>query len=133
MSKNIGNIRLPTPILPNLSRLYCPPVDANLASEFYRRLVKWISNFDKSLDNEYEVGLRLVSFGEAMTFHLTSLSYWNPSLISFKGLTKNGEPVELIQHVTQISLLLMKIKRTDPEKPKRSIGFIQESDNDENA
>jgi hypothetical protein len=36
---------------------------------------------------------------------------------------ENGDPVELIQHVSQISILLMKLKRSDPEAPKRPIGF----------
>jgi hypothetical protein len=51
------------------------------------------------------------------------IGYWNPSLISFQGRTDDGQPVELIQHVSQISILLMKLKRPDPSKPKRKIGF----------
>lgn len=99
------------------------PVDQNLASEFHKRLIKWIQDFDKELDQEFEVGVRLVNFGQTVTFHLENIGYWNPSLISFSGFTENGEPVELIQHVSQISILLLKMKRKDPEKPKRSIGF----------
>jgi hypothetical protein len=99
------------------------PPNPNLASEFYNRLTEWISEFDKSLDDEYEVGVRLVSFGQSITFHINDMGYWNPSLISFHGVTEKGDPVKLIQHVTQISILLTKLKRLDPEKPKRPIGF----------
>jgi hypothetical protein len=99
------------------------PKNYNLASEFHSRLVKWINDFDSSLDQEYEVGVRLVSFGQTVVFHLDDISYWNPSLISFQGRTDDGHPVELIQHVSQISILLMKLKRPDPSKPKRKIGF----------
>jgi hypothetical protein len=56
-------------------------------------------------------------------FHLHNMGYWNPSLISFSGTTENGEPVELIQHISQISLLLMKLPRTNPSEPKKPIGF----------
>ena len=35
----------------------------------------------------------------------------------------SGAPVELIQHVSQISVLLMKLPRRDPDKPKKPIGF----------
>jgi hypothetical protein len=104
------------------------PVNPNLASEFYQRLTEWIANFDKELDQEHEVGVRLVCFGQAVTFHLEGLGYWNPSLISFSGVSPDGDPVELIQHVSQISILLTKMKRKDPEKPKRPIGFIQPSE-----
>jgi hypothetical protein len=96
---------------------------ANFYSEFYQRLQKWISNFDATLDEQHEVGVRLVSFGQTFVFHLEALGYWNPSLIFFSGKTEAGEPVELIQHVSQISILLMKLPRKDPTKPKRLIGF----------
>lgn len=98
-------------------------IDANLASAFYHRLTEWITNFDKSLDEEHEVGVRLVSFGQTIIFHLTDMSYWNPSLIRFDGVTEGGGEVELIQHVTQISILLMKLPRRDPTVPKQPIGF----------
>jgi Family of unknown function (DUF6173) len=98
-------------------------VQQNYASEFYKRLVEWIGEFDASLSREFEVGVRLVSFGQALVFRLEDLGYWNPSLISFKGHTDDGAPVELIQHVSQISVLLMRIPREDPEAPKRPIGF----------
>ena len=95
--------------------------DPNLASEFYERLVEWINDFNKSLGQEHEVGVRLVNFGQTVVFHLQDIGYCDPSLISFMGSTDKGEPLELIQHVSQISILLMKLKRQDPNKPK--IGF----------
>jgi hypothetical protein len=95
----------------------------NLASEFYTRLVKWINDFDAGLDEAHEVGVRLVSFGQNVVFRLSDIGYWNPSLISFRGVTEDENPVELIQHVTQISVLLMKLPRRDPSVPKRPIGF----------
>ncbi|MDO8804808.1 MAG: DUF6173 family protein [Elusimicrobiota bacterium] len=100
-----------------------PPINPDFASEFYSRLTKWIGDFDKELEPQYEVGLRLVNFGQTFTFHLESIGYWNPSLISFHGTTDKGEPVELIQHVTQISILLMKVPRKNPDVPKKPIGF----------
>jgi len=96
---------------------------ANYASEFYERLTKWINDFDEALDEQHEVGIRLVTFGQTVVFHLEGLGYWNPSLISFTGKTEAGDPVELIQHVSQISVLLMKMARKDTSKPKRPIGF----------
>lgn len=97
--------------------------EQGVASEFHKRLSRWIAAFDTSLDDAHEVGIRLVSFGQAITFHLESLGYWNPYLISFSGCTDDGDPVELIQHVNQISVLLMKVRRKDLTKPKRKIGF----------
>ena len=99
-------------------------IENNYASEFYKRLVKWITNFDQSLDNQHEVGVRLVNFGQTVVFHLDDIGYSNPSLLIFSGSTEAGDPVELIQHVSQISILLMKLPRKHPEQPKRPIGFL---------
>lgn len=54
------------------------PVNPNLASEFYQRLTEWIANFDKELDQEHDVGVRLVCFGQAVTFHLEGLGVLEP-------------------------------------------------------
>lgn len=108
-------------------QMLMPAKDQNLADEFYRRLVKWINDFDAELDENHEVGVRLVSFGETIVFHVQDLGYWNPSLICFYGVTDAGNEVQLIQHVSQISILLMKLPRLDPAKPKRKIGFTEEN------
>lgn len=99
------------------------PTNPNLASEFHDRLVQMINKFDEELDQDHEVGMRLVTFGQSITFHVEDIGYWNPSLIRFYGKLENGSPVELIQHVSQISFLLMAVKRLNPEQPKRKIGF----------
>lgn len=97
--------------------------DSQMASGFHKRLVKWINDFHRSLEDEYEAGACLVNFGQNVTFHIQNIGYWNPALISFDGCTEDGNPVELIQHVNQLSILLVKLKRKKPEEPKRPIGF----------
>lgn len=122
---NLANLKVPAlaeTLAYTIPKIEIPP-NPNLASEFYSRLVAWITEFDESLDDNHEVGVRLVNFGQAISFHLTSMGYWNPSLIKFLGITDKDEPVELIQHVTQISILLMKMPRKNLDQPKRSIGF----------
>lgn len=111
-------------------RAALPARPETLASDFYQRLTQWINKFDESLDPDYEVGIRLVNFGQTIVFHLKNIGYWNPALISFSGHNEDGEPVELIQHISQISILLMKLKRADPTTPKTKIGFATEVDSD---
>ncbi len=101
----------------------------SLAREFYNRLVEWINDFDSKLDQGREVGVRLVTFGKAVVFHLTDIVYKNQSLISFIVVTEKQEPIELIQHVSQISVLLMKMKRINLNEPKKKIGFTKHDDN----
>lgn len=122
-------IKVPEFKMPNIPAFTNPLVtytQNNLASQFYRRLTKWIADFDAGLDPQHEVGIRLVSFGNSEVFHLQDLNYWNPSLLCFTGVRDDGSPVELIQHVSQISVLLMKLPRKDLSIPKRQFGFVQE-------
>lgn len=100
---------------------------ANCASAFANQLIAQIRRFDEALDLAQEVGMQLVSFGQSVTFHVAEIAYCNPSLIIFKGWMDNGRRVELTQHVSQISFLLIALPRLNPEKPKRKIGFIQEN------
>lgn len=100
----------------------------NLASEFCRKLYSNIQQFDEQLDNSLEVGIRLVAFGQAVTFSVSRLGYTDPSLIHFYGMLDNGQPVELVQHVSQISFLLTAIPRLNPNKPKTLIGFHSPAD-----
>lgn len=97
--------------------------DSNLASDFHQRLIRMILEFEKDLDDEHEVGMRLVTFGQSITFYVQNIGYYNPSLIRFYGTLENGTAVELIQHVSQISFLLMAVKKPDPALPAKRIGF----------
>ncbi len=100
-------------------------ISGNFANEFHKRLIVWINEFHRGLSDEYEVGGQLASFGKNIEFHFTDISYWNPSLISFIGVLEDGSPVELVQHVSQINVLLIRKKRLSPEVPKRPIGFAE--------
>lgn len=107
------------------------PQNPNHADQFHYRLICWINDFHRQLDDEHEVGGQLASFGRFIEFHFTDISYWNPSLISFIGKLEDGSPVELVQHVSQINILLIKKKRLNPEEPKRPIGFAAWPEYDE--
>ena len=111
------NIPKITNIIPNIPEIK----NQNHANAFYDRLVSIIVDFEKNLNSDEEVGARLVSFGETIIMHIDDLGYWNPSLIYFYGRDNNDREVQLVQHVSQISVLLMKVPRTNPERER--IGF----------
>lgn len=99
--------------------------ESNYASEFAHVIVKQINEFDSQLGSDFLVGLKLVSFGQTVIFAVQSIGFHNPSLITFYGVSEDGSPLELIQHVNQISFLITSIPRTDKSEPKRKIGFNQ--------
>jgi hypothetical protein len=119
---------LPPMSMSDMTELLSPPIlpdikNHNAASEFHYRLITWINDFHRDLDDEHEAGAQLVNFGQSITFHIENIGYWDPSLISFIGKNENGETIKLVQHVSQISILLVGLKRNSLEKPKRPIGF----------
>jgi hypothetical protein len=105
--------------------------EENRASEFARHIFNKIQAYAATLDEAHEVGLRLMSSGQPVTFHFEGMGYADPSLISFTGATDAGEPIELIQHVSQISMLLTTVPRLHPEKPKGEFRIERIEDEEE--
>jgi hypothetical protein len=103
-----------------------PPPGPYDAWSYRNRLLEWIADFERSLDEETEVGVRLVSFGHSVTFHLSDVTASNPGLIRFDGRDSSGQLVQLLQHVSQISVLLIGMQKLG-EEPVR-IGFVRPDD-----
>ncbi len=82
---------------------------------------KYVEEFERSLDEDHEVGVRLVSYGSTVIFHAEYIGFCPPNVITFSGVTTEGERVQLIQHVSQLSFILKAVPKTN-EKPRR-IGF----------
>jgi hypothetical protein len=101
----------------------------NPAKWTYERLGKYIQAFEAELDDEHEIGARLVSFGTAVTFHIESMGYHGPDIIAFYGKNDQNEAVQLIQHTSQLSVLLVAMKRK-ADVPRR-IGFLFDKENSE--
>jgi hypothetical protein len=123
MAKGDDSMNLPTVNQSKAKLVQQRIAESNYASEFYREIVEMIHTFEIELDSEHEIGVRLVSFGQAVQFHVDHLGYYNPSLIKFKGTLDNGSRVELIQHVNQISFLLMALPKQVKSEPAKRIGF----------
>ena len=101
-------------------------IKENPAKWTFRVLTEYIKNFETTLDQEHEIGARLVSFGRDIMFHIRDISYYYPNMITFYGINENGENVQLIQNYTQLSVLLIAVKRI--EEKARRIGFLHDEE-----
>lgn len=97
---------------------------SNSASAFVERIAQQVRTFESALDPEHEVGASLVNFGQAQTIHVQTITALEPSLLVVDGLSGDRAPVQLLQHVSQISFLLVRVRRLDPDEPRRPIGFV---------
>jgi len=91
------------------------------AEAFWKIIAIHIIKFEEELDEKEEVGAKLVTFGDNIIIHVEELGFWNPQLITFSGYTEDGKRVRLIQHINQISFLLMAVPRKQPERKR--VGF----------
>ena len=98
------------------------PAKNNPAEWMFDRLVRMIDDFEKGLSDEEEIGGRLVGAPGEGSFHIDDIGFWGPDMIMFYGKNHYGRPVRLIQHYTQLSVLLTSMPK-EKEKPRR-IGFV---------
>lgn len=82
----------------------------------------YVEEFERELDEEHEVGVRLASFGGVVVFHAEQIGFSKPNVITFYGVTEEGEKIQLIQHVSQLNFLLKAVKKR--EQKANRIGFL---------
>lgn len=81
------------------------PITYAYSDTQFEILVKYIKEFEESLDSEHEVGLLLTNFGKTVTMQVTEISYEKSVLMIFKGYV-DGRMSTLIQHISQLNFCL---------------------------
>jgi hypothetical protein len=71
----------------------------------YERLVLYIQTFEESLDSEHEVAMGFAG-GDAGVLRIEGMGYFDPDIVTFYGTDTNGAKTQLIQHVTQLAVML---------------------------
>ena len=91
------------------------------AAWMHQRLVHQVMEFEKNLGPEHEVGGRFVEGPSGEPLHLSNIASWGPDMILFMGEFPDGRKWELMQHYSQVSMLLVAVRKINDE-PRR-IGF----------
>lgn len=93
------------------------------AQTMYENIVERIKKFEAALPNDKQAGGCLVS-APSTVFLINKVTYADPDVIIFMGALSDGSSVELLQHVSQVNLLMVAVSRTDNlDQPRREIGF----------
>ncbi|MEO0498677.1 MAG: DUF6173 family protein [Pseudomonadota bacterium] len=88
----------------------------------YERLILYIQNFEKMLDNEHEIAMGFAGDSSGV-IRIEGMGYFDPDIVTFYGTDGVGGKTQLIQHVSQLSVMLRALpKTTQGEEPNR-IGF----------
>ncbi|PTN03076.1 hypothetical protein C8N32_104187 [Rhodovulum imhoffii] len=99
------------------------PVEQKSASEWaYERLILYIRNFEEQLDEEHEVAMGFAG-SEAGVMRIEGIGYFAPDILTFYGSDMTGTRTQLVQHVSQLNVMLRAVPRQDGEERPRRIGF----------
>lgn len=107
------------------------PVKQKSPAEWaYERLILYIKNFEEQLDNTQEVAMGFTG-GDAGVLKIEGMGFFAPDIITFYGIDEHGARTQLIQHSSQLNVMLRALpKEPDHEEPKR-IGFRLAADLEE--
>lgn len=99
------------------------PVERKSPAEWaYQRLILYIQNFEKVLDAEHEVAMSFTDTGAGF-LRIEGLGYFDPDIVTFYGTDGSGAKVQLVQHVTQLNVLLRAMPKQIKTEAPRRIGF----------
>ena len=88
----------------------------------YERLILYIKTFEEQLDNEHEVAMGFAG-GDAGVLRIEGIGFFDPDVLTFYGSDGGGTKTQLIQHISQLSVMLRALpKPVENAEPKR-IGF----------
>lgn len=108
-------------------KLQKPDAAKSPARWAYERLILYIQNFEKQLDAEHEVAMGFAG-GNAGVLRIEGMGYFDPDIITFYGSEGGGSRTQLVQHVSQLNVMLRAVPKARQEEPANRIGFRLASD-----
>lgn len=88
----------------------------------YERIVLYIQKFEETLNSDQEVGMGFAG-GDVGTLRIQGMGYFAPDLITFYGEDPGGAKTQLIQHVTQLNVMLIASPKENSGIAANRIGF----------
>ena len=99
------------------------PVSSKSPAEWaFERLILYIQDFEKALDSEHEVAMGFAG-GEAGVLRIEGMGFFDPDIITFHGHDEDGARTQLVQHVSQLNVMLRALPKRLPQEAPRRIGF----------
>ncbi|MDH3262770.1 MAG: DUF6173 family protein [Paracoccaceae bacterium] len=99
-----------------------PVADKSPAEWAYERLLLYVKNFEEQLDDSHEVAMGFTG-GEAGVLRIEGIGYFAPDIVTFYGTDEVGSRTQLIQHVSQLNVMLRALPREPDRAAPTRIGF----------
>ena len=99
------------------------PVHNKSAAQWaYERLILYIQNFEEQLDNEHEVAMGFTG-GQTGVLRIEGVGFFDPDIITFYGRDTTGLRTQLVQHVSQLNVMLRALPKPSAQDSAKRIGF----------
>ncbi|MEL6566271.1 MAG: DUF6173 family protein [Pseudomonadota bacterium] len=99
------------------------PTDKKSPAQWaYERIILYIKNFEESLDNEHEVAMGFTG-GDAGILRIEGMGFFDPDIITFYGSDPTGSKTQLVQHVSQLNVMLRALPKSVEKAEPTRIGF----------
>lgn len=109
------------------------PVKEKSPAEWaYQRLILYLKNFEEQLDSEHEVAMGFTG-GDAGVVRIQGVGFYAPDIITFYGVDQSGAKTQLIQHVSQLNVMLRTLDKPKEQPEPNRIGFRLAAALEENA
>lgn len=99
-----------------------PVGDKSPAQWAYERLILYIRNFEAQLDGEHEVAMGFTGT-DAGVMRIEGMGFFDPDIVTFYGSDANGIRTQLVQHVSQLNVMLRALPKPSKDSPAARIGF----------
>lgn len=111
---------LPAGDLPN--GLKQPVAQKSPAQWAYERMILYIQNFEKQLDAQHEIAMGFAG-SDAGVLRIEGMGYFDPDIVTFYGTDPSGAKTQLVQHVSQLSVMLRALPKPEDAAEPTRIGF----------
>ncbi len=99
-----------------------PAAKKSPAQWAYERIIMYLKNFEESLDNEHEAAMGFAG-GEVGVMRIEGMGYFDPDIITFYGSDPTGAKTQLVQHVSQLNVMLRALPKSVEQAEPNRIGF----------
>ncbi|MDW3224961.1 MAG: DUF6173 family protein [Paracoccaceae bacterium] len=99
-----------------------PTAQKSPAQWAYERIILYLKNFEEQLDASHEVAMGFTG-GQVGVLRIEGMGYFDPDIITFYGTDDAGGKTQLVQHVSQLNVMLRALRKPDEKVDARRIGF----------
>ncbi len=99
-----------------------PPSQKSPAQWAYERVVLYLKKFEEGLDSNHEAAIGFTG-ADAGVLRIEGMGYFDPDILTFYGSDPAGGKTQLVQHVSQLNVMLRAFPKQIENAAPNRIGF----------